>query len=75
MAVVDPQLQRSGSEEEDAGVEFVAGEMAPTFPFERRDGALIIRLYDQEGVLVDLPVQDTRANEMFGVWLRRFDRY
>jgi len=75
MAVLDPQLKRSGSDQDEAGVEFVAGEMVPTYPFERRDGALIIRLYDQEGVLTDLPVADTRDNEIFGVWLRRFDRH
>lgn len=68
---VDLQLQHDDQE----GVEFVAGEMTPTFPFDRRDGALIIRLYDQEGRLQELPVRDTVDNVFFGVWLRRFDRY
>lgn len=57
------------------GVEFVAGEMVPTYPFERRDGRLILKIYDQEGELQELAVADTRNNEIFGVWLRRFDRY
>lgn len=69
-----PSAQAPGSDEE-RGVDFVAGEMVPTFPFERRDGALILRIYDQEGNLQELPVRDTRDNEIFGVWLRRFDRY
>ncbi len=60
---------------EEEGVEFVAGQMVPTFPFERRDGALILKIYDQEGQLCELPVRDSRDNEIFGVWLRRFDRY
>lgn len=74
MAAVDHNLQRADADEEE-GVEFVAGAMMPTFPFERRNGALIIRLYDQEGNLQDLPVKDTIENVYLGVWLRRFDRY
>jgi hypothetical protein len=66
-------LKTAGKDEE--GVEFVAGEMVPTFPFERRDGDLVLRIYDQDGTLRDLPTRDCRDNEIFGVWLRRFDRY
>ena len=73
MAIVDHNLKRADEDEE--GVEFVPGGMMPTFPFERRNGALIIRLYDQEGSLQDLPVKDTIENVYLGVWLRRFDRY
>lgn len=73
MSGIDPQLQRSG-DDKDEGIEFVAGEMVPTFPFERRNGALILKIYDQEGTLCELAVQDNRDNEIFGVWLRRFDR-
>ena len=62
-------------DDDEEGVEFVAGEMMPTFPFERRNGALILKIYDQEGVLRDLPVRDTVDNVFLGVWLRRFDRY
>ena len=40
------------------GVEFVAGEMVPTFPFERRNGALVLRTYDQEGALRELPTDE-----------------
>lgn len=72
MPIADQHLLASG--ENETGVEFVAGSMTPTFPFERRNGALILRIYDQEGQLADLPVADTRDNEIFGVWLRRFDR-
>lgn len=60
---------------EEGTVEFVAGSMVPLHPFERKNGALILLLYDQEGTLQELPVADTKANEIFGVWLRRFDRY
>lgn len=73
MKNADQHLLAASDEEE--GVEFVAGSMTPTFPFERRGGALILRIYDQEGTLRDLPVADTRDNEIFGVWLRRFDRH
>lgn len=73
MAIVDHNLKRA--DEDESGVEFVPGAMVPTFPFERRNGALIIRLYDQDGNLQDLPVKDTVDNVFFGVWLRRFDRY
>lgn len=63
------------SPSDDGTVEFTLGAMVPTLPFERRDDALIIKLYGQDGELQELPVQDTKDNEMLGVWLRRFDRY
>ena len=74
MPAPDQHLLGGGSDEE-PGVEFVAGSMTPTFPFERRDGGIVLRIYDQEGTLRDLVVPDTRDNEIFGVWLRRFDRH
>ena len=61
--------------DDEGTVEFVPGAMVPSHPFDRRDGALLLKLYDQAGELQELPVADTRDNEMFGVWLRRFDRY
>lgn len=73
MPIADQHLIAPDNDE--AGVEFVAGSMTPTFPFERRSGGLVLRLYDQEGRLQDIVVPDTRDNEIFGVWLRRFDRY
>jgi hypothetical protein len=73
MAIADQHLM--GGADDGDGVEFVAGSMTPTFPFERRDGGLVLRLYDQEGTLRDLVVPDTRDNQIFGVWLRRFDRF
>ena len=74
MAVFDPQIRRAGQDDEE-GVEFVPGAMVPTFPFERRGDSLILKLYDQEGVLQELPVKDTVDNVFLGVWMRRFDRY
>lgn len=56
-------------------VEFVAGSMVPSHPFQKVDGNLILKIYDQDGDLQELHVRDTKDNEMFGVWLRRFDRY
>lgn len=68
----DPYLSTATDE---GVVDFVAGSMIPSYPFERKDGALILKIYDQDGVLQDLPVSDIKDNEIFGVWLRRFDRY
>jgi hypothetical protein len=61
--------------DDEGTVDFVAGSMVPSHPFDREGEKLILKLYDQEGNLQNLPVADTKANEIFGVWLRRFDRY
>jgi hypothetical protein len=39
------------------------------------DERLVLTLYDQEGIMQELPVRRNRSNEMFQEWLRRFDRY
>jgi hypothetical protein len=39
------------------------------------DERLVLTLYDQEGIMQELPVRRSRDMEMFQEWLRRFDRY
>jgi hypothetical protein len=39
------------------------------------DKRLVLTLYDQEGIIQELPVRRSRDTEMFQEWLRRFDRY
>ena len=64
-----------GLQQDEGTVDFVVGGMVPSIPFERDGERMVIKIYDQQGILCPLCIRHTKGNEMFGVWLRRFDRY
>lgn len=49
-------------------------DLAPTAPIETRNGGIVLRIYDQDGVLREMVVPDTIMNRLFVVRCRKFDR-
>lgn len=48
--------------------------LAPTTEIETRDGGIVLKIYDQGGVLREMVIADTTSNRLFVVWCRKFDR-
>lgn len=39
-----------------------------------RRGGIVLKIYDQGGVLREMVIADTTSNRLFVVWCRKFDR-
>jgi hypothetical protein len=53
---------------------FIPHSLEPTRPIEIRSGKLVSIIYDQEGEIQELLLDDTKQNRQFIVWLRKYDR-
>lgn len=48
--------------------------LEPTRPVERRNGGLVLVMYGQDDLPMELIVPDTKHNMQFVVWVRQHDR-